>query len=485
MKEKLSLVLALLMLLSTVACGSETGGEETTGAETTAVTETEAVEEKKPPIEPCSYDGATFNILANANDAFYATYFFADQQTGDAMNDAIYDREVLTEEYLGVDITHTLEGTHKDQANRMETIVMSGDDAYQLALTHCMRGVPDMIAAGHLYNWYDVTYANLDGEYWNHSCNENLSIGGKLYVAISDYMLASPNAILFNKEMVTDFSLENPYEIVKSGEWTLDTLIEMSDVVGGDVDGNGELDINDRYGLSGNNDYLWSSFGYAAGIRNVEKSDDGKSMALSINTPDMVTLVEKIDHIANTADDTFLWGLADTEDKQLTIASGRVLFQIEALNALSKYRDTTVDFGIIPYPKLYAYQETYETNDWSGFMCIPKTVGNPEMIGKVCEMLAYYSNETTIPAYYDILLGQKLARDEDSRDMLEMIFDNIVYDAGMTYFGLGSSMQQLVYTLSYAVVQQHNGNFASWYAKHSPASEAQIEEFVHAVLNMK
>ncbi len=483
MKRNLSLVLALLMLLSTVACGNETVNEETAAADTTAVTETETVEEKKPPFEACDYKGETFHILANTGNTIYDFYFFADEQTGEAMNDAIYNREALTEEYLGVDITHLLEGDHWTQAGTIEKVVMAGDDAYQLVLTHCMRSVPDMAAAGHLYNWYNLTYADLDGPYWNQSCNENLSMDGKLYVAISDYMLADPYAVLFNKDMVNDFSLESPYELVKSGEWTMDKLVELSDVVGSDLDGNGEMDINDRYGLSSNDDSLWNAFIYAAGLRMVTKSDDGKNMTLAINTPEMVTLVEKIHHIANVSGDTFVWKFGAADEDMLTIDSGRVLFQLASLRGMADFRDSDVDFGVIPYPKMEAHQKTYETNDWSGFMCVPKTVGNPDMVGKVCEMLAYYSGETTVPAYYDILLGQKLARDEDSREMLELIFDNIVYDAGMTYFGLGASMQQLVYTLSYAVVREDNNNFASWYAKHSPPSEKQIADFVADILS--
>ena len=35
---------------------------------------------------------------------------------------------------------------------------------------------------------------DLSREYWNQSCNENLSLYGKQYYAVSDYMIADPNA---------------------------------------------------------------------------------------------------------------------------------------------------------------------------------------------------------------------------------------------------------------------------------------------------
>jgi len=120
-------------------------------------------------------------------------------------------------------------------------------------------------------------------------------------------------------------------------------------------------------------------------------------------------------------------------------------------------------------------------------MCIPFTVKDPEMVGKTCEMLAYISGETTIPAYYDKLLGNKLARDKDSQEMLNVIFDNIVYDAGMSYFGLNwnSGFQSLFYTLSNLVVGKKSADFASFYASNATKAQAAIDDFYKTVSDAK
>ena len=73
-----------------------------------------------------------------------------------------------------------------------------------------------------------------------------------------------------------------------------------------------------------------------------------------------------------------------------------------------------VDFGvgILPYPKYDTEQEDYISLDWGGLMGVPGTIVNTEMVGAVIELLAYESADTVIPAYYDVLLSGKLARDD-------------------------------------------------------------------------
>lgn len=114
-------------------------------------------------------------------------------------------------------------------------------------------------------------------------------------------------------------------------------------------------------------------------------------------------------------------------------------------------------------------------------LCVPAVVGNPELIGKACELLAYHSGDTTIPAYYDLVLGEKLSRDEDSKEMLKLIYGNITYDAGVNYVGFEANMMALFYTLQRLVVRDGSANFASWYDTYGPGAESEIETFIKSV----
>lgn len=469
----------MAMLVSCGGTKTPTGGE-TSGSGDSVSGEGTSSSKAEPKFAKEDNGGEAFRIYA-PDWGLYSTYFFADEQNGDQMNDAIYERERKVEEYLGVNIEYTKKDTINEVKGVVNQTIMSSDDSYQLFLTHCIYSVSDMITNNMLYDWNDFEYCDFDADYWNQSCMKNLEVGGHNYYAVSDYMLPDPNAILFNKDMVTEFSLENPYEIVRSGKWTFDKFIQMCSTVTGDLNGDSVMDENDRYGLGTRGNWWWNSFLYSSGLHLAKRADDG-TFSLDIDNNKMTTLVEKLDQLANKSGDMYKFADNDEESKRLTIASGKVLFFDEAVNALGKYRDTTVEYGILPYPKFDENQKDYINNDWSGLMCVPVNVGNPELVGKVIELLAFYSGDTTIPAYFNLVLGEKLARDEDSKEMLNIIFDNIIYDPGMNYFGFQENMMNLFYTFGRLVVNEGRADYASWYAKNASGAETAIEKFNREVV---
>ncbi len=487
MKRLISLLLLLSLSLSAAACSQVP--DDTPDDTSAPAAETTQTPETEPsivyPVDACDYEGAVFNVLA-PKWGMYEKYFFADTQNGETVNDAIYDREQFVEKHLGISYTYKLDGAIADIRPALQTSAMAGDHPYQLVLTHCMKDIGTMVTENLLFNWKKLPAIHLDAEYWNQSSNENHTVAGKQFYAISDYMITDPCAILFNKDLIKNFNLDNPYDLVRSGKWTLDTMINMGQKVTSDVDGSGAMDLNDRYGISSGDNWTWSSFFYSSEISMVEIADDS-SMKLTLNNDRTIRLIEKLHTLINGSDDIYIYSYKAAADKQLRIDSGRVLFHIEALNAMDLYRETEVEYGILPLPKFDENQKEYHSLDWSGLMCIPFTVKDPEMVGKTCEMLAYISGETTIPAYYDKLLGNKLARDKDSQEMLNVIFDNIVYDAGMNYFGLNwnSGFQSLFYTLSNLVVGKKSADFASFYASNATKAQAAIDDFYKTVSDAK
>ncbi len=481
-KRILSCLLLAAMLTGITACGSETPSDTSAAdpADSTTPAETEPAMEP-PAVEKCNYENAPFTIAA-PEWGMYARYYYLEEQTGEAMDDAIYERIRMTEEYLGVDIKWKMEGTIHDTYSRMYTSVMADDEAFQLMLTHCLAGLPAMVSDHLLYDWQELPEIDLGREYWNQSCNENLTVFGKQYYAVSDYILPDPNCIVFNKEIIADYQLDNPYELVREGKWTLDKMFEMSEAAADDLNGDSKYDANDQYGFVGLGDWLLNSFFYSCGVSLTERTEDG-GFAIALNNERTLKLIETFDKAINGSTHSYLWGVDDGKT-QVTMRTGRALFEIHSAAALNSYRDCEIDIGAIPYPKMDEDDTTYSTNDWSGLMCVPVNVHDPELVGKVCEMMAYYSNETTVPAYLDLVLGEKFARDEDTREMLELIFDNIVYDAGITYgVHLATEIDNLFYTLPRLVYQKASGDFASWYDTHAENAQWYMDKFLKDLKN--
>lgn len=79
------------------------------------------------------------------------------------------------------------------------------------------------------------------------------------------------------------------------------------------------------------------------------------------------------------------------------------------------------------------------------------------------------------------MLGGKLARDEDSVAMLDLVFASFVYDPGLNLMGSKSGVSNLVWTMNTLVVGQKSTDFASYYAKNEKAALASIEAFYEAM----
>lgn len=77
---------------------------------------------------------------------------------------------------------------------------------------------------------------------------------------------------------------------------------------------------------------------------------------------------------------------------------------------MERYRDTNVDYGIIPYPKYDEAQKEYLSLNWTGLQCIPVSCKNIELAGMVAEELGYENKKSVLPTYFDQLLDGKIAR---------------------------------------------------------------------------
>lgn len=487
MREITSLLLVAAMLLSMTACGQ--GAAKTPTAETTPDVQSESVVETAETramhdVPELDFGGEEFRILYPTWQG-YQYYFFADEETGDAMNDAIFTRTIRVEEYLNVDIVHEDTGGDQGQqinqmANIIKRTVTGGDDVYDMALLHCIAAVSDMSTTGMLYNLDKLSHLNMQADWWNRAQMDVLRLGKNTYFGVNDFMIPCPYAIFFNKGMIADNNMENPYSLVYEGKWTMDTMINMAVDITLDLNGDGQhTEDADIYGMSAPETSKYVSFLIASNQFLTSRDENGR-IYLDCNTEKMHALVETIHRAANNPGTIFL-PAGEPEINQFDFDSGRLLFRLDTIANAILFREYESDIGILPYPKFDEAQENYVSMDWGGLMCVPASIQQPEMVGAVLELLAYESGNTVIPAYYDVLLSGKLARDEDSRNMINILFDTIAYEVGCNYFGFTAGFNGLLFTLSQMVIGQKSTDYASWYAKNEKQANTAIDKLYAAL----
>ena len=473
-KFNCAVLAACLLAGALISCGSDTDTAVTPTDSEKVPETTAAVTEAAAQPYIAAEDNGGKTIFLQGFQVYYAPAVFAAEENGDAYNDVIYQRIAKTEEYLNIDIIFDDSITHKDVAKTAQNVVASGDDSIQLLMSHDMRCNGSLVSENLCYDIASIESVDLTRDYWKFHTYDKLTVNGHVYLTKPMFIIPSVGCLTFNKAMVADYDMEEPYNAVKNGTWTLDLLREMAKVVTRDANGDGTMDDNDIYGYANQGDWDLNAYIYASDLVVTDLDENGK-IVLSMDTPRTVELFEAMHEFLNQSGDAYI-------GKGMSMKDGRVLFRQSSTKNLDSLRDCEVEYGIVPYPKLDEAQEGYYGYDISAFISIPSSVSDPELVGKTLEMLNFYSREMVMPTYYDIQLNSKSVRDEESIEMLDLIFEGIVCDAGRTYFGTdNSSMQNLVYSISKHVYGKKTVDFASFYAKNVKGAEKCIEIFYKSV----
>lgn len=442
--KKISALTALLVLTGTlsgaVGCG-KTDDVKTNNPSSTDSTDNSAETTKDeygyiaPDIQKKDYGGREFHIIYPSW-SLYNSYFFASEENGDIVNDSIYERTRRVEEMFNIKIVSESPGYVDSIYPAVQKAVFSDLPDYDLVLTHCATSLTSYVSDNILLNWNGLPCVDLDKPYWNQSVRVNFEVGGMLPFMSSDYILPDVNSIFFNKKLIEDNSLEDPYDITLAGKWTWDKLREMAAKGSADLNGDSVMDAEDQYGFACERGWQTSSVLSSCGQMYFAKNADGFP-ELAANNEKTQNILEMFCGLLYRENISFSWQhKAEYDPNQggkppVDFGSGRSMFYLTPLSLAVQFRSTEVDYGILPFPKYDENQKDYITLNWAGFMCVPASVADKELVGSVAEMLAAESCRTVIPAFKNVLLGEKIARDERAKEILDIIFTNDIYDLGV------------------------------------------------------
>lgn len=427
-------------------------------------------------LERVDYGGIDFTIFAN-KDSYDNTWHKLDvaELNGDSLNDAIYNRNRKIEELYNINISVIESSTF---ANDAKNSIAAGDNAYSLFFAQLTQLVP-LSQEGMLTNFYDVNNLSLDNEWWDQNLIEGLTYRDSLYVLNGD---VSPSAdtrifvILFNKDMCDELNLEYPYQYVLDGSWTVDRLNEYITNVNYDVNGDAAMNYDDRWGFFTEYGVSYMMF-FAGGGKITEKTEDG-GLRLAFNHEKGINMAQKAIDIALDASKTCMANPYVAENGNswpaatAWFANGGALFRSTALEPVPRdIRTLEVNFGILPFPKMSDDQERYYS--LPAVLCnvisIPVTADS-DMAGLILEALCVESVGSVKPAFYDTLLNGKIVRDDDSKEMLDIIFDSKVYD-----IGLYANIMNFKVTFE-NMVKDKKSDVASLFASNYESAQAQLEK---------
>lgn len=484
-KKVLSLLLTVLLLAGCIlSCASK---PEKTEEPLSSVADTTEAETDPPAEEVYAYpeqglDGRTFTILNL--DSYWGMHLVIDpdETIGESLNDAMFERTQLVESKLNCVI-------RDDRLNAPNDLYATTEAAQKEILGG--ESIHDVmyIRDDHLVNFFSqglLTDLNLldglqlDKPWWDGRYNSAAQIGESIFGAAGDAHLMAYDSswcIFFNEAAVKNNGLDLPYDLAREGKWTIDRLWEY-------CEGVANVDATSRDWKNGGNALYGlvyhfqapDKFIFAADVDYVSKENG--DLTLTLESERFYSIVEKI---ASMFSDRSVTLKGDTDDFNpnkgyvYTFMNQYAAFLTAEVKTANNIRDMEATFGILPFPKYDEAQEEYRTPLMFGLlvMAIPVTCKDSAATATVMDALAYESNRTVVPVYFDQTVAHKGLRNEESVEMLQIMRDSRSVDIAVVY-GWNTSLAEQIRS----EILKGNSNVSSIVASEKNVVQNAMEEFL-------
>lgn len=450
MKRKLCLALAVLMLLSTAALFTSCSNGSGDGSSTTVTTAPTpgnggngGTVDLYADLPTGNYNGYEVQFL-NASSSFINT--IVPEDTTDTVDAAIFARNSFVKEKLQVNLKE-INQTADNVKKTMTQLTSSNDFEYDIVFNTVYRQTP--LAQSGTYTPVDemTSYINLNKPWWFKDTMDSISVNGKGFELFGDihlYYYESIWGMVFNQEDFIDNKQTFPYDLVRSGDWTLE---EMEKIMKATYKKPGE----EHYAIVGHKDLI-SAMMVASGfelvsqdygdvlkvfedeVRFVDTYTKIMNVFFTSNGPNKMNMI-----IADYKSEAYKSGIFDGFEFQTSFITGKGTFMGGTIGDIRIVRSSEFQYGIIPLPKIHDDQEQYVSMvvNYAYSLGVPATNPYLEQTCVIIENLAAYSYKLVKHEYYDVVVQGRTVRDNDSIEMLDIIFGHT--DLGVTYLGIDTT----------------------------------------------
>jgi len=498
--KKLPITLTTLLLFSALLIQSCGGNSSKTGEDTAneqndsqneaAVSETTA----DPYLDDLPGDlklggkEVTFLYREEVSDEFYT-----ESLNGDIVNDAVYESIREVEERLDTDIVlKTRAGqmleARQEYKDHITNTVLAGDALYDWV--DLMFGAPPgLMVNGIFTDLNTVDNIDLEKPYYIDGLSETVSIDDHLYFLAGDISLGylkCLHCMYFNKQTAENYGVENLYDIVNDGQWTIEKMREISEAASEDINGDGKYNLDDKIDFLVHNSTHLKGFWMSTGIKMYEKNEDGEYSFIFGSDRD-AEICSKLNDLVYQTKGSYYPEVNDANVSQLEqynklsakFVSGAVFITTAEMDyAVTNLRDMEDAYGILPYPKMDEEQENYISSSRTthNSFCIPITCSDTGAAGAVMEALSSVKYSNVAPAYFEIALKVKYSHDDESAVMYDLIRDTMYFDFGYTY-NTAIDTPEGVFTSSI----KNKDSIASNVASRGNALQTSLDKYIEQV----
>ncbi len=382
------------------------------------------------------YDGYVFCVL-NGRNGLPSSAVDAETITGAVLDDAVYYRNHNVETRLNVVIEEIRE-TPENVYEMACRSVLADEDVYG-AIWNSAALMGSMAASGYLVTDDYLIEVDMEKPWWNKKATEALSVDEKSFLLFGDLQLSYYDAhsmVGINMEIVKNTDgMPDPYKLVDDGVWTINKMLELSQMAASNVDGREAVTHDDRFGAAiDQSAVLPLMFGCDISMSSKDKYD--LPYISCINNEKFFDVYTLITQSMYDRGSTF-YVTEDSQSDEITdfnmFKSGNALFVVTTIGELDNFRGVDFEFGILPMPKYTAEQNEYVSyisgNDiWA--LGIPVSGRNFLRTGIILENMGAetWREDGVRKVYVDLTLQFKYLNDEKSRKNLSVILDSGRFD---------------------------------------------------------
>lgn len=477
------LALALLMLLSAVACKKDEPNENATNPPAGNNNTPNNPNDPQNPDDPyANFDPKTdiesreFNRDFTVLTAYDLGPWF-DDEPGDQVGESMWERTLLFEEKYKTTL-YQAGGSQDSLMTSLKASNMTGDKSFDLVFPHPASGMTSNMLAGYFANMREISTMTLDSPWYNQSQTQNyITTTGRLYVSTSDLTITGQAffCLVYNRALYQNFGIEQDIpSLVKSGKWTAEAFNNI--LTQTDFDMNGEPTGEELYGFLCNTapSHRWT---YAFGETVLIKNKDG-SFSEGLIRENMTNIAQAYSDILFTHKDAvkldfyYNSGIASCAILPLFKSGHGLFINWDMGSCFSHIREIEFAKGYAPLPKLNDAQSDYRVICAAGLLAIPSVCTSVEESGLAYEFLSAYSYKYLRPAFFEVILGGRLSEYPEDFEMLNLIHEKKFFDFGYTL----DEEEVFVDALRKAVVDNKNPGNIAWVLKGNANTMAKIIE---------
>lgn len=437
-KTTAALLASLVCAAVFASCAGGAGADTGNGIEAASKSPRTDGADRVPYVEPTGEDvleefgsadfgGYEFKIMTSS-----VNRFVPEEDAAGILNPAVEERNALLEERFGIKIRE-IYCKESDFLSNLNAAAGAGRQIAD-AVSFQRSGVSAAAAGDLLMNLYSVPYLQTDMAYLDTALVEKCTAKNELYV------IYEPSSLFYSDLMCVVYNrtlLGGAYDVVYSpardGEWYYETMLSLAESAAQEVMRKRSPDsARDTFGIVSlyeTPELIHESFlssGYAL-------FGDTFHKEIEYN-PDY----ETADSVA--AGIAALYGSkcfmnADTETAAKAFREGRAAFAVCRVSFITTLENSSLDWGVAPFPKLTKDQDSYYSciSDTACGISVPECQTDPARTGKILTLLFAASSAGLEDALWKNLSVYTL-HDNASALLLKEVCSSPVTDIAILYY---------------------------------------------------